>query len=104
MDDEVTSDAREYLEKRKVELTKILESFESLEKAEEWNTLKELFFNKSLESVKRQIIVEATLPEVNLNKIYKLQGELVWAKRLTNLNEFIESLKRELEVISKKLK
>ena len=102
--DEITNEAKEFFNKRKVELIKILEAFESLEKTQEWDTLKELYFNKTLESIKRQLLVEASSPLVDIHKVYRLQGELSWAKRFNNINEFIESLKRELEEISKKIK
>lgn len=92
----------EALEQRRVELVKIITAYESLFKSEEWATLKELIFDKNVERIERLILSEATAKEINLNKIYNLQGQLENEKRYGP--HFIENLKKQLEDINNKIK
>lgn len=94
----------EKLEKRRQELVKILEACEVLEKSEEWATLKELVFSKSLESIEKQMLVEAQSKEINTKVLYQLQGEYLWANRYNNLVKFADTLKRQLEEVKNRLK
>lgn len=91
------------LQDRYAELLKIVESFEILERSKEWIFLKEKIFDKSVESIERQILLEAQNAEVHLPKIYMLQGELKWAKRYVDTNRYIEGLKKELTQIKKQI-
>lgn len=94
----------EKLEVRRGELVKIIKSFESLEKSKEWETLKELVFSRSLASIERQMLNEATKKDVDINRIYYLQGEYAWARHYNDINHFIEGLTKELENINNKIK
>lgn len=95
---------QEKLSERQDELVKIIEAFVSLNKTKEWATLRELVFDRSQASIERQMFNEANAPEVNANRIYKLQGELAWVKKYSDLDRFIETLKIELENIKNQLK
>lgn len=83
-------------EKRYDELVKIVESFERLEKSEEWGVLKEYVFSKSLISIERQLLNAANEIPIDIPKVYKLQGELSWARRFNDINRFIETYKQQL--------
>lgn len=91
------------LRQEQTKLIKIAEAFDKLEKTEEWNTIKELVFDKSLESIERQIKNECLAENINLNKLYKLQGEWTSVKRLYDVDRFSENIKRTLQEIKKKL-
>lgn len=95
---------KEQLEIRHVELVRILKAFESLELSQEWETLKELIFNKAKVSIEKQLMLEAERAELDLPKVYRLQGELSWARKYCEISKFIESQKRQLEEINKKIK
>jgi hypothetical protein len=85
-------------------LIKLLEALSRLETNDDWKTLKELVFDKSISSIERQLLNETLNKEVNLNQIYKLQGEWAWAKQYTDVNRFIETLRKQLEDVKSKLK
>lgn len=102
--DELDETTKERLEIKRTELVKIVEAFERLDKSEEWSTLKELVFSKSLEGIERQLLIEALNEEVDVNKICRLQGEWKWAKQYNDLNRFIEITKSQLSDIKSKLK
>lgn len=104
MEEENTKQNKVILEEKHTELVRIIESFENLEKSKEWATLKELVFDRSLEAIKRQLIMETLNPVINSNKLYKLQGEYAWALQYSDTNRFIENLKKQLENINKQIK
>ena len=95
---------KEQLELRHIELVKILKALEALEMSQEWETLKELVFNPAKASIEKQLMLEANKPELDLPKIYRLQGELNWAIKYCDISKFIESKKRLLEEINKRIK
>lgn len=101
---ELSEEVRVKLQERQTELIKIIESFEKLDQSKEWNTLKELVFDKSLEAIERQLLNESLAPKINTDKLYKLQGEWVWAKQYNDTNRFVEALKLQLQDIKKRLK
>lgn len=101
---ELTEDIKVQLYERRDELVKTIEAFASLEKSKEWETIKTLVFDKSMMAIERQILNESLSPEINTSKIYKLQGELKWARHYHDVGRFIGNLKKELEGINKKIK
>ena len=85
-------------------LVRLIESYVALDKNADWKVLQELVFEKSLASIERQILNEALAKEINLNELYKLQGEWVWAKQNLDVNRVVSTLKIQLEDIKNKLK
>lgn len=93
----------EILVKRQSELIKILGAINVLVQSVEWQTLEKLLFSPQLERVDKALLSEAKKAELDTGAIFRLQGERVWAKRYTNLTEYAEMLKKELEGIKIKL-
>lgn len=91
------------LRERQTELIKIIESIDEVLKTKGWQTLKELVFDSRVDSLERQLLAEAKKEEIDPKKIYKLQGELIWSKRYSDLRSYAEMLKKELEGIKLKL-
>lgn len=85
-------------------LLRLVEALVVLDKTKEWTTLKELVFDKSVKAIERQMLNECLAPEVNTDKIYRLQGEYAWAKQYSDIDKFVEMLKKQLEEIKTKLK
>jgi hypothetical protein len=50
------------------------------------------------------LLNESTAPVIDTNKLYRLQGELAWAKKYNDVDRFIDSLKKQLADINKKIK
>ena len=73
-------------------------------KTKAWQTLKELVFDSRVESLKRQLLSEAEADEPNLKRMYRLQGELTWARRYSDLKSYAEKLSSELLGIKDNLK
>jgi len=85
-------------------LIKLLDALERLEKSKEWQTLKELIFDKSVSVIERQLVNECLVATIDPNKLYRLQGEWAWAKQYSDTNKFIENIRKQLEEIKKRLK
>ncbi len=84
-------------------LIKLLEALEGLEKSKEWEVLKTLVFSKSIQAIERQILSESLNQTIDANKLYRLQGEWAWAKQYSDTDHFIDTLKKQLANIKKKL-
>ena len=99
----MTEEGKVLLREEQTRLIKIIEALAKLDKSKEWETLKETVFSKSLANIERQMLNESVAKEVDVNKIYRLQGEWAWAKQFTETERFVDTLKRQLEEIKKKL-
>jgi hypothetical protein len=84
-------------------LVRLIESYVALDKNPDWKVLQELVFEKSLASIERQILNTALSKDINLNELYKLQGEWAWAKQHLDINRVVNTLKAQLEDIKTKL-
>jgi hypothetical protein len=103
-DIEITGDVKLQLAKRHAEIVKMIEAFTTLAKTKEWEVLEELVFKKSLRVIENQLIQGTLTKEIDTNKLYRLQGEWSWANQYSNINKFMEVLKKQLEEINKKIK
>lgn len=100
---ELSEERKSVFRKRQEELLRILGALDVLSKSAEWNTLKELVYDKKVASIERQIISETTQKDIDLHKLYRLQGELAWAKNQSNIDRFADALKTELQEIKNQL-
>lgn len=91
------------LREEQTRITNLILAIERLDKSAEWQTVKELLLDGLVEKLKRQVQTEALAPEVSQNNLYRLQGELKWARKYADLNEFASTLKTELEGIKKRI-
>lgn len=101
--DEQSEEGKNKLIEKQAELTKILDAFDSLDKTKEWKVLRELLFSPSLEAIERQMRNEVLSPEINTDKLYRLQGEWAWAKQYTDIPGFIKTIQQQLLGIKKNI-
>ena len=90
------------LSERKVYLLRMIEAIDNLSKNEDWRTVKELLFDGQLEKLETSLLNEVKANELSAPKIYRLQGNLEWAKRF-DLYKLAETYKVEINNITKKL-
>lgn len=100
----LTDEVKAQLRVEQARLVKIIEALVKLDGSKEWQTLKEEVFDKSKQAIERQLMVECLAQEVKDPKIYRLQGEYAWARQFCETDRFVETLKRQLEEIKRKLK
>ena len=101
--DELVIDTSVVLRERQTELTNLVTAINELAKNENWQVLKKLLFDGLVEKIDRQLTAEVKKNELNPTEIYRLQGQLVWAKRYSDLYKLAETYKLELNQITKKL-
>lgn len=85
---------------REAKLVRLIESLEALNQSREWSTLKKDLFDGTLESIERRIEQEASKPEINVQELYRLQGERKVAKKY-QLDTLIANYRAELANIRK---
>ena len=102
--DDTNDEIKKLLREKQTELINIISALDKLEQSKEWQTIKELVFNKSLLAIERQIQNEALAIKIDTDKLYKLQGEWAWSKQYVDTARFISTLKKQLEDIKLKLK
>ena len=90
-----------FLQDQQGELAKLIESINRVEANEDWRKLKELFLDGVVDKLERQLRDEAGKKEVSLPNIYRLQGQLEWAKKYTNLKKISDDKRLELTNLKK---
>ncbi len=98
------SDSDQKLRDRQADLILVIEAIDEVLKSKAWQTLKELVLDGLVSRVERLLLSESKGVEVNTANIYRLQGELNWAKRYGDLKSYAEMLKQELQGIKDNLK
>ena len=93
-----------FLQKQQGELTQIVEAINQVEVSGEWQKLKKLFLDEIVTNLEKQLASEAGKDEVNPPKIYRLQGELKWAKRYSDLKKLSEAKRQQIENIKNQIK
>lgn len=102
---EDTPDDRDsILERQQGELTQVIEAIKGVESNIDWQKLKRLILNGVVENLERQLFQEVSKKEIDTPEIYRLQGQLVWAKKYTDLHKLGELFKQQIENIKLQLK
>lgn len=84
------------LGQRESELVRIIEALKGVEASTEWSTLKQLVFDGVLKSLEHRLMSESQKPELNDAEIYRLQGQIAWAKKYSILDVLATSYRNEL--------
>ncbi len=98
--DELTEERKVTLRTRQTELISLLDALGKLNESEEWHVLKKSVFDKSVDSIEKQMLTECIAKVIDTSHLYRLQGEWMWAKQYSD-NRLANNLKVELENIKK---
>lgn len=102
--EEQENDRLPELRKREVELVRTIEAINVVADSEAWSTLKELLFDSLEQSLERRLKSESEKSELNSAEIYRLQGQLVWAKKYGDFKKLCDFFRLELSNIRKQIK
>lgn len=94
---------KEHLHSIEGELVKIIEAVKEIESTNAWSTLKALVFDQVTDNLEKRLRLEANRPELNAPDMYRLQGQLVWARRYSNLDTLLEAKRLELTNVRRQL-
>lgn len=86
----------ERLGEREGELVRIIEAIRVVQNSEGWSTLKTLVFNGVLDSLEHRLSSESHKPELDQPEMYRLQGQIIWARKYANLDTLANSYRLEL--------
>ena len=92
-----------FLQERQGELARLVEAINKVEANEDWRKLKELLLDGLVEKLERQLKDEASKEEVSLPKVYRLQGQIDWAKKYVNLKKMSDEKRLEMENLKKQI-
>jgi len=77
-------------------LVDIIESLKFIIDTKEWQTLKDEIFDGVLESLEKRLMVEAKKAEKDIGKMDSLNGQIVWAKKYSDLDKLVTVYRQEL--------
>lgn len=103
VEEEVIVDTTVLLRQRKTELLKIIKAIDNLSKNPDWQDLKKLLFDGLVEKLEKNLQAESKKNELQPPEIYRINGQLLWARRYSDLYKLAEAYKAELNNITKKL-
>ena len=92
-----------YLRSREEELVEIIRAIREMVNTEQWSTLKRHVFDGVVEKLEKQLKDEATRPELNQPELYRLQGQLVWAKRYSDMDTLADAFRLELTNVRRQI-
>lgn len=96
-------DRTPWLREREGELIKIIEAIGEIEESTAWGTLKNTVFDGVVQSLERQLKTEASKDEPMQMALAKINGQLVWARKYSDLKELSQVFRLELTNIRQQL-
>lgn len=96
-------DAKSLMRERAAKLVRMIEAIERVSRSADWNILKEEIFAPVSKTLENRLMTEAKKDEINEPELYRLQGQLVWARKYSNLESLKEVFKVELSNLKKQI-
>lgn len=96
---EEKEDRTSYLQRQKGEITQVVEAINRVESSKDWQKLKKLVLDGILGTIERQLSSESSKKEINTPELYRLQGQLIWAKKYADLKKLSEFFRQQIESI-----
>lgn len=91
------------LREREAELVRLIEAIAQVELCDGWSTLKTYVFDGALESLEGRLTSEAGKSEVTTSELYRLQGQIQWAKKYADLGKLVNTYRLELSNVRKQI-
>lgn len=86
------------------DLVKIIEALGRVTESDDWRTLKNLVFDGVVDSLEKYQRQEAEKPEINKDELNRLHGQLVWARKFSDLNKLRDVFRKELVGVREQIK
>jgi hypothetical protein len=94
---------QEKVQEREAWLVRVIEAARAVSESADWSTLKEEVFDGALERFERDLVRESLKPELNSPEMYRLQGQIAWAKKFANIALLADEYRSELTNVRKRL-
>ena len=93
-----------FLQKQEGELAQVVEAINRVEASEDWQKLKKLLLDGVVTTLEKQLLAEANRKEIDSPEIYKLQGQLAWAKKYADLKKLSDIYRQQVENLKNQIK
>lgn len=101
--EEIPEERVPLLRERESVLVQMIEAIVSLSKTKEWSTLKTHVFDGVLDNLQKRMVSESYKMSLDEKEIYRLQGQIMWAKKYSNVEDLANVFRLELNNIRKQL-
>lgn len=96
-------DRTPWLRQREGELIKIIEALDGVKESDYWKTLSTYIFDGLVESLDKRINTEAQKNDPDKQELARLTGQMVWAKKFSDLSKLKDIYRVELTNVRKQL-
>lgn len=96
-------DRRDFLEKERGRLAQLVEAINGVMASQDWKKIRSMLLNGVVENLEKSLRDEASKSEVNLPEVYRLQGQLLWARKYVDLRKLVDWYKSQIEHIKNQL-
>lgn len=96
--EETSIDVSPHLRQRQQELAEIIAAFDAIVASSYWKVLQNKVFDGVLEALQKRLDAEKDEKE-----IFRLQGQIAWARKYADLTKMTQTFKDELQRITKQL-
>lgn len=102
--EKVRDNALPYLREEEAKLVRIIEAIGAIKDTVEWGSLKKDIFDGVVETLDRQMTVEMNRDILNDSAIYRLQGQLAWARKYADFGKLADAYMSQLTNIRQQIK
>lgn len=101
--EEVKDERLTLLREREAQLVRIIDAINGVAQSLDWKTLVKEIFNDVTATLEHRVSVVAKAKKIDEPELYRLQGQLGWAKKFSNLEELGKALKVELSNVKQQI-
>lgn len=102
-DEEDKEDLKPRLRQRETEVIAIITALTNVIQTDDWNVLKTLIFDGLVASLEKRLKTEVGSDEIKTSELYRLNGQLTWARRYSDLSKLLDVYKLELTNLRKRI-
>lgn len=101
--EEVPEDISPKLQAEEARLIKLIEAIQQVQSSKGWSTLKTEVFDNLVNVLEKDLKAEARKELPEIHKLAKLNGELKWAERYSDLTKLEQMYRTQLQNVRKQL-
>jgi len=103
VDEQFEEEKAPLIRQRLEEISRIIDSMQRIADNEDWKVLKILIFDELVATLEARQKSEASKKPIDTDELQRINGQLIWAKRYSDLYKLIDVYKLELTSLKDKL-
>lgn len=96
-------DRTPWLKDREATLVRLIETLRRVAQSQDWSSLKKELFDEVVETLEKQLKSEAEKDKPDVLALAKINGQLVWARKYSDLTKLADIFMVELTSVRKQL-